>query len=251
MEKAENKAVKSARQLLEERMSSRYPDRHFSAQNAQNAQNAQAVDDLDGAIIETLDEWEKNNNELREIFNTDPRSAEFINEWVRTKDPRAALVETFGDDLFEAGKSEEAKEQFKAQLADWRKRREAEEKAQAEYEANWNASLEALEKWGNDKGLSQDQKVAVMLKLINVAGNALCGNYSPEDFEMANDAINYSADVASAHDAGVVEGRNAKIAASRKTKNDVGKLPPAVTGQGARGAEPRPPRKPGFWEGVE
>lgn len=247
MADTENQKVKTPREQLLERMSSRYPDRHFVGQDGQDAQ-----DDLEQAIIETLDEVKDKNSQLAELFSTDPRSAEFIGSWIRTGDPRGAIIETFGDEFFDAAKSEEAREKFKGELEEWRARKKADDDARAEYEENWNKSLEDLENWGNEKGLSQEDKVKVILRLADVSENAIRNIFSPDDFEMAYNAMNYANDVNTAHDTGVIEGRNAKIAERRKSIEDAGKLPPAVTGQGVRAKEPAPPvpRKENPWAGL-
>ncbi len=249
MKNNEKKKTKTPRELLTERMGARYPDKHFYAQDAQDAQ--EPADDLEQAILDTLDEFDTKNSELVNLFNTDPRSAEFITEWVRTGDPRSALIETFGDDFFDAGSKEEAKVKFKSQLDSWREKRRKETEIQAEYERNWNNSLETLDGWGDERGLSQEQKADIMARLISVSGNAIAGIYTPEDFEMANNAMNYKNDVAKAHDAGVVDGRNERISASRKSKADAGKLPPAVTGQGVRAKEPQPAKPQSVWAGLK
>lgn len=247
MEVTENQKPMGARELLRERMSSRYPDRHFRDESGENGE-----DDIEQAIIDTLDEYEKYSKEMVDLFSTDGRSAEFIQNWITTGDPRAALLETFGDEFLDATKSEEAMEKFKGQLEDWRTRKKADDDAREQYEQNWNKSLEDLEQWGNERGLSQEQKVAVIMRLVDVSANAIQNIYTPEDFDMANKALNYTSDVEAAHETGVVEGRNAKIDARRKSKDSIGNLPPAIgSGQGIRAQEPRPAGKKSVWSDLQ
>lgn len=249
MEDTENKKTKSAKQALRERMSKKFPDRGFSVQDAQ--EGSDDSDALAQAIVDTLDEYDKYGSQLNDLFSTDVRSAEFINAWVNSGDPRSALIETFGDEFFDAAKSEEAKTKFKGQLEDWRKRKKAEDDTRAEYDANWTKSLEDLESWGNEKGLTQEQKVQVILKLADVSENAIRNVYTPESFEMAWNALRFNDAVNDAHQSGLVEGRNDKIAQTRKAKEEVGKLPPAVSGQGVRAAEPKPQRPRTPWAGIK
>lgn len=246
MEVTDNQTTKTPRELIVERMSRRYPTRRFGGPDGPDGQ-----DDIEQAILETLDDYDKYNEEMSTLFSTDPRSAEFIQEWVECKDPRLALVKTFGDDLINSLNDKESAKKFEEQLTEWRARKKADDDARAECDANWQKSLDALEKWGDEKGLSQEQKVAIIMRLIDVAANAIQNVYTPEDFEMAKNALNYTADVERAHEDGVVEGRNAKIEARRKAKDEVGKLPPAIGGsQGMRAKEPAPERPKSVWAGL-
>lgn len=247
MEATENQPKSTPKELLRARMSSRYPDRHFRDENGENGE-----DDIEQAILDTLDEYDKYNDEMLSLFSTDARSADFITNWVKTGDPRAALLETFGDDFIEAAKSEDGLAQFKGQLDSWRARKKADDDARAQYEQNWDKSLEDLDKWGDENGLTQEQKVAVIMKLVDVSSNAIQNIYTPADFDMANKALHYTSDVEAAREAGVVEGRNAKIDARRKTKDSVGSLPPAIGGgQGIRAQEKKPQRPQSPWDGIQ
>ena len=254
MAETDNITKPTSRENLLSMARERYPDRTFSDIGAEPQEG---VSDLDDAINEMLQEYatkqatyDENNNRLRDLLLTDPSAAEFIQKWIETGDPRTALVETFGDDL---GMSEEAQANFKGELDGWRERKNANDALEAEAENNWQASLSALEEWGNSKGLSLEQKRDVMLRLLAITFNGMENKYSTEDFDIAYNAINHDTDVAEARAEGEVAGRNAKIEAARRDRNAATAMPPtAVGGQGGAARERRPrPESNSPWAGIK
>lgn len=242
----------SSREQMLSRARERYPDRNFADLGSEPQEG---VDDLDDAINEMLEEfatnqaaYQANDNKLKELLLSDPDSAEFIQKWIETGDPRTALVEIFGDDL---GMGEEAQAQFKGQLDSWRERKTANDALSAEAESNWQNSLSALEEWGNGKGLSLEQKRDVMLRLLAITFNGMENKYGPEDFDIAYNAINHDTDVANAREEGEVAGRNARIAAARRDRSIAGAMPPTSPGgQGVRVRENRPQAEQSPWSGI-
>lgn len=256
MAKTENQGVNNRRERLMGRIKSRYPDRTFVGQKNQDGQDGQ--DDFDQAVNDLLDEYDArqteqnaNNEKLMKLFMSDPRSHEFVNRWVEAGDPLAALIEIFGDDFSEAMSSPESRERFVESHNKWLERKSADEAAAAEREANWQKSLEDLESWGNEKGLDEQKKVNVILRLHQVGVNAIENVYTPEDFEMAFNAMNYAEDVASARKEGEVAGRNAKIEAAKRERRQAGAMPPSLAGQGTHVAERKPETPKSVWAGLE
>lgn len=249
MAKSDKKKAPSSREKLLSRARERYPDRTFADIGATEPQ--EGVSDLDEAIDEMLEDYasrqaanDESNGRLRDLLLTDPSSAEFIQKWVETGDPRTALVETFGDDL---GMSEDARSQFTAQLEGWRERKSANDALESEAETNWQNSLAQLEEWGNGKGLSLEQKRDVMLRLLSITFNGMENKYGAEDFDLALNAINHDSDVAAARQEGEVAGRNQRISAARRDRATAANMPPAPTGrQGGAMSEPKPAKR-SFW----
>lgn len=245
MPKSDNQSVKSARERLIEKMQERYPDRDFSGATGANGINGETGEDILGeSIFQTLEELTAKNEESRsknealsELFYSDPKSAEFIQKWIQSGDPRAALVDTFGDDLSELG-TEEGRGKFSQNLTSWREKKAENDKLNAEAEDNWSKTLEDLENWGNGKGLTNDQKVQVILRLVGIAANGLMNKYEPADFDMAYKEMNFDAAVSSARHEGEVNGRNAKIAETRKRRQEAETMPPSLNGQGGRMRQP-------------
>lgn len=247
MEKSNSPTKASAREKLLSRAREHFPDRTFADLGAEPGEGAA---DLDEAIDEWLADlstrqktYDEKNAKLRELLMQDPSSAEFIQRWQETGDPRTALVEMFGDEL---GLSEEAREKFKGNLDTWKERKAANDALEAEAEANWQASLEALDKWGETKGLSLKDKRDVMLRLMAITFNGVENKYGEEDFALAYNALHYDTDVENARKEGEVEGRNAKITAARRDRVAASNMPPAPTGR-MGGVVSTAPKKRSFW----
>ena len=244
----------NSRQKMLERARERFPDRTFADLDATEPQ--EGVANLDDAINEILEDYssrqatyDENDNKLKKLLVSDPSSAEFIQRWVETGDPRTALVETFGEDL---GIAEEKAAEFRDQLEGWRARKAENDALNAEAEANWDASLAALEEWGNAKGLSLEQKRDVMVRLLAIVAGGIVNKYGVEDFELAYNAINHDTDVAAARTAGEIAGRNERIAATRRNRATAQAMPPAVVGgQGARTQERKPVQSDSPWANVK
>lgn len=110
-----------------------------------------------------------------------------------------------------------------------------------ESQANWQKSLEDLDAWGDSKGLDNDKKAEVALRLISLVANGLMNIYRPEDFDMVLKDMNYDSAVAAARQEGEVAGRNAKMTETRRTRANAGDMPPTLSGQGVRSVEKTPP----------
>lgn len=250
----DNKNVTTSRDRLLGLASERYPDRHFQGQIGQDGQEGQ--DSLEDAIYEMISDYstkqaayDENNGKLRDLLMSDPESAEFMQKWIETGDPRKALVEQFGDEL---GMSEEARSQFGDNLSSWRTRKEENDRLASESQANWDKSLADLEEWGNAKGLSLEQKRDVMGRLLAITFNGMENKYGTDDFELAWKAINHDSDVDNAREEGMVAGKNAKIRSVKRDRAAAASLPPAsVGGQGMRGREPKPAEPQSVWSGIE
>lgn len=242
MAKDNKKNTPSARQKLLNLARERFPDRTFSDLGAEPVDGAadldEAIDELMTGYATRQKEYDEKDGKLRDLLMRDPDSAAVIQSWVETGDPRVAIVEIFGDDL---GMSDEAKEKYKDQLTGWRERKAANDALVAASEQNWENSLVALDDWGNERGLSLEQKRDIMARLLAVVFNGMENKYGPDDFEMAWHSMNYDNDVAAARAEGEVAGRNAKIEATRRPVGAA--LPPAAGGQGARTPERTPKPK--------
>lgn len=259
MAEAENQRVESSRDKLFDRVRKRYPDRTFGGQTGQEGQDGQDPDEqLAGSVVEMLDEYDakqkemdENNGKLVNLFMNDPRSHEFVNKWVQSGDPLTALVEVFGDDFSEAMSSEEGRARFVESHNKWLERKSADDDAQKQREANWQKSLDDLEQWGNSKGLDEQKKVDIILRLHQVGVNAIENIYTPEDYEMAFNAMNYTEDVKNARREGEVQGRNAQIEAKRLNRSSSAVLPPSPNGQGMHVGEQKPDKPNNIWSGLE
>lgn len=245
--------VPSARERLIERMQQKYPDRNFSGVAGENGETGgdileQSVMDALQELEDQRDEYNTKNNALAELMFNDPSAAQFIHRWVATGDPRTALVETFGDELSDLA-TEEGRSRFSEGLTAWREKKAQNDQLNAEADANWNTTLESLNSWGDEKGLTEDEKVKIILRLVGIAANGLMNKYEPADFEMVLKEQRYDAAIETAKNEGIIEGKNAKIAEAKAARQSVGAMPPSLNGQG--GKPRREPEERSVFAGIE
>lgn len=237
MPETKNQSVANYRDELLKQAQSRYPDRDFYGETDENGEKPLNVEALQQAIYEMLSEKDSKisesdsaNQALTELFLNDPESAEFIDSWMRTGDPREALVETFGDSLSDLG-TEEGRTRFGESLGKWRERNRKNAQLDEEADRNWEQSLADLDSWGNEKGMDNDAKVQVITRLIKIAADGVMNKYSPEDFELVLKDMNYDSEIKKAREDGLVAGRNERIEAAKRARNDASSMPPALSGQ--------------------
>jgi len=253
MEETVNQEVVNYRDQLVGRMKERYPDRNFDSTDGQNSPNS-----LEQAILETITESESRINELSgleqktqafaELFNKSPRAAKTLNTLARTGNLGVAIREGYGKNAYEAFQQGDASEMIAAIEAEDEKLRAENEQFEAEKAANLKASFENLDRWGEGKGLNEDQKVEVFMRFYNILADALVGIYSEDLFEMGWKADHYNDDVEAARHEGEVAGRNANIKERMARRQASEDMPPALSGRGVSSQESRPaPVKDNPW----
>lgn len=244
MEETVNQEVVNPRDQLVDRMRTRYPDRNFDVTDGTDG--TAGTNGLEQSIIDALTEDETRINEMTErqktyddntgkltaLFNNSPRAAVFLNTLAASGDPSAAIYKAYGQDAYEAFRQGDASELIASIEAEDAKNRADNEQYEAEKEENIKASIQALDEWGNAKGLDEEQKVATFMRFYEILSDALVGKYATELYDMAWKADHYDEDVASARHEGEVTGRNAKIKEMASKRNMVASMPPALQGQG-------------------
>ncbi len=245
MDNTTNQEVTNYHDLLVGKVKSRFSDRDFNGPDGQISTNSLErgiVDALneDEARIKGYSELEEKTNALNEIFNNSPRSAVFLNTLATTGDPSAAIYKAYGKEAHDAFVEGDASELITSIEAEDAKLRAENEKFEEEKTANLKASFERLDKWGESKGLNEDQKVQTFMRFYDILSDALLGIYSEELFEMGWKADHYSDDVESARHEGEVAGRNANIKEKMARRQETEAMPPALSGQGVRAQESRP-----------
>ena len=207
MEQTMNEPIKSKRELLVARLSDKYPDKDFSAD-----------DDFYGQIYDDFDQYDKDladykerESRIEKAVSVDPRSASFMADWMQGVDPVVGLIRSFGDDFKAALDDEKLQEQIAEANKDYLKRLAEEKELEDEYEKNieeTNKCLDALVADGTMQEKDADDVVAFLFKIVH---DGIVGKFSPETLHMALKAIKHDADVAEAEADGETRGRNAKI----------------------------------------
>ena len=95
----------------------------------------------------------------------------------------------------------------------------------------------------DEKGLSDEQAIAIFEKVNQIGFDVIEGKYTRESYEMAYNAMNYAADVETARKEGEVAGKNQKIEEKLAKVEKPIDMPPTVGGQGASVPETAPKKK--------
>ena len=246
MEKADNQAVKTSRERVKERLSSRYPDRQFIGQDGTDAQDV-----MDDSIEELFGEYESRENEynthskrLNDLFASDARIGAMFMKWAEGGNVMEHLIEEFGDEFLDALGSEEGKAKFLDAQNRWLDKVSKNKALEEEADANFMKSIDALNAFQAEHNLSDDEAIAVFDKVRKIGTDMVRGIYEPESFLVALNAINHDSDVKMARAEGELAGRNAKIKEKMREGTELkSTLPPALGGQGSAVPERKPTNK--------
>ena len=201
--------AKSKRDLFGERLKKKYPDRKYADDEALFGQINEDYDDYD----RQLGEYQDRESRLVDLFERDPRNAQFLTDMAKGNDPWLAVIERLGIDgitdlMNDPSKQEAYAEANKKYVERVAKSKELEE----EYEKNMKeVTLPMLERMKQERGISDDMIDAAWDYLHHVADAAIRGTFTEADIDMALKAVNHDADVENARTEGTVAGRNAKI----------------------------------------
>ena len=86
--KANNMPRKSRKEMLQERLRGKYPDKEFADDESMYGQINDDYEEYDN----TLNGYKERERKLTEMFTQDPRSAQFITDMARGNDPWVAMV---------------------------------------------------------------------------------------------------------------------------------------------------------------
>ena len=234
MASTENQQVKSRRELLNERLRSRYPDMDFSDEET-----------MFGRISDDYDEYDKNITGYQErekafadMFQKDPRSAHFIMQWQKGGHPVVELIRLIGTDKLRAVLDDpELLDEISDANAEYLERVAKSKELNDLYEKNIVETSKMLEQYREERGLTEEQTDAAMALLVGIMNDGVVGKFTPESIDMALKAINHDADVAAANQEGLVQGKNTKVEETlRKPKkgDGVSALGGANTSAGAQ-----------------
>lgn len=199
--------TKSKRELAQERLRSRYPDKSF---DDDESIYGQILDDYD-AGEEELTGYRDREKAFSDLFTSDPRSAKFLTDWKNGKNPAVALVEMFGDDFVEELKDPARQSELAKASKDFAERVAKEKEYDEQYTQNIEESRSMIEQLQQEEGLSDDDIDRAMEFLVGIMKDGILGKFSKESVVMALNALDHDVDVAAAEEEGRVAGRNSKI----------------------------------------
>lgn len=215
---AENEQAKSKKEILLERMKGKYPESNFDDDESLYGQVVDDFVESDNA----LNDYRGREEQLADLFMSDPRSAKFLTDWRAGGDPAIALVRQFGTEIKEAIDDPERLEEIAEANKEFVERVAKEKELEETYQKNLAASLEGLEKYQQTHGLSDEDIDSAMEFLVGVISDGIMGKFSEASIDMAFKAINHDADVETASTEGEIRGKNSKaeIKLRQNTKGD-------------------------------
>ena len=212
----ENQENKSRRSALNERLASRYPDLDLNDDEAVSGRISDDYDDYD----RQLGEYRGREEALTNMFNNDPRSAQFLSSWHNGDDPAVVLMRMYGEEIKEKMDDPEFQEQLAAANKEYVERVAKEKDLEQQYQQNLPETLETLEAFQSENGLSDEQVDDVMEFLQGIFQDAIIGKFSRESMEMALKAINHDEDVANAAEEAEVRGKNTRVKEELRKRKD-------------------------------
>lgn len=223
---SENKQVKSNRELYNERLKAKYPDKEFADDEAVFGQINDDYDNYD----QELADYRDREKSLSELFSSDPRSAAFLMDWKNGENPLVGMIRKYGDMFKEALDDPQKQEELAAASKEYAERIAKERDYEEQYQKNISESLITIESVQKEEGIEDDEIDNIIELLIGIMKDAVLGKFSKESILMAHKAINHDADVAIADREGEVRGKNTKIKESlRKSQKSDGM--PTLNGQ--------------------
>lgn len=221
MKQPETQTNKSKRDLMLDRLKAKHPEGNFEDDEAIYGQIHDDFDAYDKDIQDRTsreEEMKKREAAFSDLFTSDPRSSSFLQNWRDGADPVVELVRQFGTDIKDVIDDPERLDEIAAANKEYLERVAKAKELEEEYEKNLTASLEALEKYQADNGLSDEEVDQIMEFLVGIMKNGVLGIFSPESFDMARKSINHDADVEQAGYEGEVKGKNHKVKAELRKK---------------------------------
>lgn len=220
---------KRTRNDLRSYMSGKYPDNNYEAD-----------DDLDDALYGELEDYDKRNkelsesnehykqqeNEINELFSSQPSSANFLADMADGKDPIIGLIELYGSDgvneiLNDPKKKEEIAKAHQKYLDD-----AAEEKRlEQEFAKNIEKTIDDEEAALSSGEITQEEIDKAHEVLKQYYEMVVMGKWTVKDLKGILKSVNYDADVSQAREAGEVMGRNSKIVENKKKRSQGDGMP--------------------------
>lgn len=206
--------AKSKRDILGERLKKKYPDKDYSNDEELFGQINDDYDDYDNQI----NQYKDREGRLTDMFSKDPRSAQFIADMAKGKDPWIAVIERLGiDGVTELINDPEKQTQYAEANKKYIERLAKEKTLDEEYKKNLSESMDLLEKIQKQQQIPDEVMDSAMELMTRTCNEVLMGKFTEETVNMALNSVNYTADMENARAEGMVAGRNAKIDEKLKT----------------------------------
>lgn len=235
----------SARERYRSRYGAAHPDLNLDDEEAFYGQANANLDELEG--------YRESNRQLGEAFDKTPLLAGMLLAAKEGENPFTYLAEQIGPeaDIRELASNPEFSKAMGEALAKFQERQAAGAKAQQEAGENFQKSMDALAELQQERGLSDDDRIALIKKLFGefdeegnevapgIIGNAAMGIVPKEVWEAVLKAQNYDSDIASATEKARAAALNEHFQNEKKNF----KAPGVPTLGGNGGSRPAQPKK--------
>lgn len=237
----------SARERYRSRYSAAYPD--------MDMEDEEAFYNQANANMDELENFRESNRQLGEAFNKTPLLAGIVLAAKEGENPFTYLAENIGSDMDirELASNPDFDKKMGEALAKYQEKQAAAIKEEEEIGANMQASFDALKQLQEERGMSNEDCMALVKKLFGemdddgnviepgIIGNARVGIVPKEVWEAVLKAQNYDNDIAAASEKARATALNEKV---QNGIRDFGeKMPPNLTTGGA--GKPAPNKKEG------
>lgn len=208
MESNENKQLTSKKDVLLERLKGRKPEIDITDEEVVYGQISDDYDEYD----KTIGDLQQREKEFLDLFNKDPKFAQFMAEAAKGSDPWLVVIRRLGiDGVMDLMNDPEKQEEYAKENAEYVARVAKEKELEEEYEQNKDVTSELLDKIQGERNMSDEMRSEVGGVVMRIAKDAILGKITEETVDMVLNAIKHDADVENARSEGEVAGRNAKI----------------------------------------
>ena len=154
-----------------------------------------------------------------------------MSEWLNGVHPVVALVRRYGKEFKDVMEDPEWQEQIEAADKEFAERTAKDKELDALFKQNHSESKSVRDAYQEEHGLSDEQIDAALALLVSIVNDMVVGKLTSDALDMAMKAINHDADVETANQEGIVQGKNTRIEEKlRKPKGGDGM--PSLGGKG-------------------
>jgi hypothetical protein len=214
----------SSRDRFRERYASRLPDVNMDDEESYYGGANSMLDELEG--------YEASSASLKELMDRSPYFSRMLVEAGKQEnfDPVVFLIQEGLLDLDAMQADKDYAKKIAQAQTDWLEKKTKSEELDAQAEANFPQSMEAIKSKAESMGLSEEQTQEVVNDMFTIFDDMLIGKVSTDLFEMLAKGKNYDTAVAEAREEGVAEGLDTKV------KETLRKMPKQSERNGGRQA---------------
>lgn len=227
------------------RLKDRYPEEEPADDDAWEGLYNRYMDESEAE----LGKYKNAEGKMTELCNIYPEFAELVYNMLENKMPlRAAVAKVFAQEDLIPQEGDDDYEAYKKAYEERVKGVKARDSQTKEIEANESKSIETIDVFCQEKGLTEEQKEELIRLINDHFTELLYKRISPEMLEGFLKQMNFDTAIQEAEKVGEIKGKNANIEAKRvnERKNESGDGLPDSGGGGKLNVVPKPKAKSFF-----